>query len=411
MVSSEHSMQDINLRHLFALTVIADAGSLSAAAERVHLSQSALTQALRKIENSAGLPLFERAGHGVTPTDAGRLLINRSARASALLIKAEQEIHQREAIQRNFDESHRHITTSQLRAMIAIVETGGYSLAARRLGLAQPTVYRAAKDLEARIGVQFFIRSAKGVEATESAQLLARYAELAFSEIRQGFEEVSELQGIMSTRVSIGSLPLARAELLPMAVTRLLDLYPDAKISILDGPYEEQLHALRYGQIDWIIGALRHPTPTTDIVQQHLFEEPLSIVVRTGHPLLGAQAPDPAALSKLEWIAPREHTPTRHLFTALFVRADVAIPQRVIECSSLIATRSLLQMGDRAALLSLSQVRRDVESKQLAILADSLPETARSIGLTTRTDWEPTSIQAEFANIVCGLATDFGARL
>ena len=90
-------MRDINLRHIFALTVIADAGSLSAAAERVHLSQSALTQALRKIEASAGLPLFDRVGYGVTPTNAGQFLIRRSERAFALLSDAERTIRQRKA--------------------------------------------------------------------------------------------------------------------------------------------------------------------------------------------------------------------------------------------------------------------------------------------------------------------------
>lgn len=399
-------MQDINLRHLFALTIIAETGSVSAAAQRVHLSQSALTQALRKIEKSAGAALFDRVGFGVTQTDAGRLLISRSGRASTLLARAEREIRQREGISRKLDESHRHITVSQLRALIAIVETGGYSLAARKLGLAQPTVYRAAKDLEARIGVEFFGRSAKGVEAREPARILARYAELAFSEIRQGFEEISELHGNMMSRVSVGCLPLARAELLPRAVTRLLKIYPDARVSILDGPYGEQLHALRYGQIDWIIGALRSPSPTTDILQQHLFEEPLSIVVRTGHPLLGKPLPDSATLANLEWIAPREHTPTRDLFTSFFARAGVATPQRIIECSSLVATRGLLQNSDRVALMSPMQIRGDIATRQLAILGQPLPGTSRSIGITVRTDWNPTIVQAEFTRIVRASAMD-----
>lgn len=397
-------MRDINLRHLFALSVIAETGSVSAAAEQTHLSQSALTQALRKIEKSVGTPLFDRAGFGVTQTDAGRLLINRSTRASVLLTRAEREIGQRAAIDSGLEKSHRHVTASQLRALIAIVETGGYSLAARKLGLAQPTVYRAAKDLEERIGVNFFDRSAKGIETREAGRLLARYAELAFAEIRQGFEEVSELLGNMMSRVSVGCLPLARAELLPAAVTRLLGTYPDARVSILDGPYGEQLHALRYGQIDWIIGALRDPAPTADIVQQHLFEEPLSIVVRTGHPLLGKTVPSPDVLATLEWIAPREHTPTRDLFMAFFSRAGVATPQRIIECSSLVATRRLLQTSDRAALLSPAQIRGDIETKQLAVVGRPLAGTNRSIGITVRADWEPTIVQAEFTEIIRALA-------
>jgi len=389
-------MLDINLRHLFALITIADAGSLSAAAEQVHLSQSALTQALRKIEAKASVPLFERVGYGVTATTAGQYLVRRSERAFALLNGAERAITVRTGHKNSGD----HITASQLRALIAIVETGGYSLAARKLGLAQPTVYRAAKALEALIGTPLFRRTVKGVEASESARLLARQAELAFAEIRQGFEEISELLGRMSSRVAVGCLPLARVELLPRAVTRLLETYPDAEVSIMDGPYKEQLHALRYGHIDWIIGALRQPAPTADIVQQHLFEEPLTIVVRNLHPLLGPAAPTPATLAELEWIAPRKNTPARDLFTAFFNSNGIATPQRIIECSSLVTTRGLLQDSDRAALLSPSQVRRDVATNQLAIVGEPLPGTSRPIGLTLRANWEPTVVQAEFSNII-----------
>lgn len=396
-------MKDINLRHLSALTVIADAGSLSTAAERVHLSQSALTQALRKIEASTGTPLFERDRFGVTETDAGRLLVHRCRRAFTLLTRAEREINQREG-RSEHKNPNRHVTASQLRALVAIVDVGGYSMAARRLGLAQPTVYRAAKDLEARLGIQFFQRTAKGVETNESARLLARHAELMFAEIRQGFEEVGELQGHMRSRVSVGCLPLARGELLPQAVTQLLRTYPEARVSILDGPFPEQLHALRYGQIDWLIGALRSPAPTSDILQQHLFEEPLAIVVRNLHPLLGSVAPEPAALAELEWIAPWKNTPARNLFTAFFVRNGVPVPKRIIECSSLVVTRALLQDSDRAALLSPSQIRNDIATMQLAILGDPLPETNRPIGLTVRADWEPTLVQVEFTKIIHSIA-------
>lgn len=393
-------MQGINLRHFIALSVMADAGSLSGAAERVHLSQSAMTQALRKIEASAGTALFVRANYGITPTEAGQLLVHRSRRALNLLSRATREIRQQESRDFNSPEPDWHITAGQLKALIAIVQTGGYSLAARQLGLAQPTVYRAAKDLETRTGVQLFRRTSKGVEVSKPARKMARYAALMFAEIRQGFEEVREKQGHMRSRISVGCLPLARVELLPRVVDQLLQTYPEARVSILDSPYAEQLQALRYGQIDWIIGALRNPTPTPDIRQQHLFDEPLVIVVRTGHPMLALAAPRPVDLARLEWIAPRKNTPARDLFTRFFERNNVTAPPRIIECSSLITTRGLLQDSDRAALLSPSQVRRDIATMQLAILGRELPDTSRSIGMTVRRDWQPTLVQAEFTRII-----------
>ena len=395
---------DINLRHFFALPAIAGTGRLSAAAERVYLSQSALTQALRRLEQAAGVSLFTRSGFGVEQTESGALLVRRADRAIALLDRAEREIRSRQSDADVATPLYRNVTASQLRALAAVVETGNFSLAARRLGLSQPTIHRAAKEFESLVGVSLFPRAARGIEPSDQALLLARYAELVFVEVRQGFEEVRELQGMTNSRVAVGCLPLARSGFMPDAVTRLLKKYPDAQVSILDGPYLEQLHALRFGQIDWLIGALRDPPPTTDVVQAPLFDEPLAVVVRPGHPLLAAAPPGVAQLSGLEWVAPRKLAPARRFFDAFFEQGGVATPSRVIECSSLIATRGILQQSNRAALLSPMQVREDVAAGQLELLVDSIPNSSRSIGMTVREDWEPTSVQATFAAIVRQLA-------
>lgn len=400
------SVHDVNLRHFFALSDIAETGRLSTAADRVYMSQSALTQALRKLEELVQVPLFERAGFGVTETEAGTMLVRRSRRAIDLLAQAEREIRAKQPKIAMSTPLHRHVTASQLRALIAVVETGGYSLAARKLGLAQPTVHRAAKDLEGIFGISLFPRAARGVEPSEAARLLARFAELVFAEVRQGFEEVGELLGKTNSRVAVGSLPLARSGFLPTAVTRLLRIYPEARVSILDGPYIEQLHALRYGQIDWLIGALRDPPPTSDVVQEHLFNQPLSVVVRPGHPLLKSSPPSPSELAELDWIAPRPLAPARRQFKAFFDRNGIPVPARIIECGSLVATRGLVQQSDRAALLSPLQVRSYVESGQLAVLVEALDDSNRSIGVTMRDNWEPTKVQAEFADIIRELASE-----
>ena len=384
-------LHHVNLRHFFALHSIALTGRLSAAAEDLYLSQSALTQALRRLEEAAGIALFERAGFGVTETVAGQMLVRRARRAIQLLADAEREI----GIRSPATPLHRHVTASQLRALVAVVETGGYSTAARRLGIAQPSVHRSVKDLAAATGLDLFSRAARGVEPTESAKILARYAELLFAEMRQGFEEVRELQGRTDSRIAVGSLPLVRSEFLPTAITRLLSKYPDARVSILDGPYVEQLHALRYGQIDWLIGALREPPPAADVVQEPLFDQPLAVVVRPGHPLLDCASPGMEDLASLEWVAARPLAPARRFFDAFFAHYNVETPTRIIECGSLVATRGLLLQSDRAALLSPLQIREDVSAGELAVLIDAIPESSRAIGMTTREDWEPTKVQAE----------------
>jgi LysR family transcriptional regulator for metE and metH len=65
----------LELRHLRSLVAIADSGKLATAAERVHLSQSALSHQIRALEEHHGLALFERTRQGLQFTPAGERLL------------------------------------------------------------------------------------------------------------------------------------------------------------------------------------------------------------------------------------------------------------------------------------------------------------------------------------------------
>lgn len=65
----------LDLRHLRSLAAIADTGKLTTAAERVHLTQSALSHQIRALEDHHGLTLFERTREGLRFTPAGERLL------------------------------------------------------------------------------------------------------------------------------------------------------------------------------------------------------------------------------------------------------------------------------------------------------------------------------------------------
>src|SRR5690606_14793242 len=185
-------------------------------------------------------------------------------------------------------------------------------------------------------------------------------------------------------------------------VTRLLERFPDARVSIIDGPYEELLDRLLHGHVDLILGALRE-RPVEDVEQRFLFEDPLALVVRRGHPLLSRRRVELRALAKLDWVAPRQGPPARQRFRELFLAHGLEPPSRLIECSSSVATRGLLLQSDRVALLSTRQVQPELDAGFLAALPIRL-NVRRPIGLTLRRNWQPTALQSEYLGLLEELA-------
>ncbi len=71
-------MRHVELRHLRSLVAVAELGSFSRAAERLHLSQPALSRQIHNLENELGVSLFDRTGRRVQLTSEGQDLLGRS---------------------------------------------------------------------------------------------------------------------------------------------------------------------------------------------------------------------------------------------------------------------------------------------------------------------------------------------
>ena len=70
------------MRQLEYFVAVADEASFTRAAGRVHVGQSAVSVAIRKLERELGAPLFERTTHEVALTDVGTALLPEAVRIS-----------------------------------------------------------------------------------------------------------------------------------------------------------------------------------------------------------------------------------------------------------------------------------------------------------------------------------------
>lgn len=69
-------MSELNYNHLRYFWAVAHDGNLTRTAERLHVSQSALSVQIRKLEQRLGHPLFERRGRQLHLTEAGRIALD-----------------------------------------------------------------------------------------------------------------------------------------------------------------------------------------------------------------------------------------------------------------------------------------------------------------------------------------------
>lgn len=385
-----------NIWRLKVFAEVVRTGSVSRAAQKLGLTQPAASQGLKALEKWAEASLIDRKNNVLGVTLAGEALLPRAHAALALLEEGLGEASGREGAPPSL---LRAMSARRLETLISIVRHGGFANAAKAEGYAAPTVHRSAKDLERALGALLFETTSHGVRPTRRAEALALKAGLAFAELRQGLAEIRGLSGREAGATVIGAMPLARAHLAPAAAAAFSAAHPEHRISILDGAYEDLLIGLRRGETDFLIGAVRENPLVKDIVEEPLFEDPLSIVMRAEHPIL--QGDDSvAAFAGFPWIAPRATSPLRRHFDELFAYLGVPAPEDVIECNSLSAARVLLLNSDRMMLLSDLQIRYEKSAGMLVSRPHPAGRVTRLIGLTMRRNWRPTKAQAALVDAV-----------
>ncbi|KWT01810.1 LysR family transcriptional regulator [Pseudomonas savastanoi] len=85
-------MRRLNLNHLHTFSLVIAHGSFSAAAERLHLTQPAVSLQIRQLEDQLNLKLIERVGKRLKPTSAGTMLLEHIARIDAVVEDALLEL-------------------------------------------------------------------------------------------------------------------------------------------------------------------------------------------------------------------------------------------------------------------------------------------------------------------------------
>lgn len=383
---------ELSLRQLKAMLQVARFSNLTRAAQHLNRSQTAITKAISDLESHLGVSLFDRSSTGMLPTIYGEVLACRVEQVEAEFLAAGEaylEFTKNGKNYRNIAVFSMDISYKRLASFIALYDSRDISAAADRLGITRAAVYNSVRQLEELLDIRLFERELNAVARTAFSVVLARHIKLAFSEIRHAVEDIASINGVTRGRVTIGTLPYTRSILTPRAINRLLDNHPQLDVSTVDGPYTLLEAALRSGDLDFIVGAIRDVDQSKNLAAQVFFRDRLAIIVRKGHPLEAKKNLSLSDLNDYAWVLPNQDTPSRQLFLEVLKNNNLSPPQQSVETSSLSTVRGLLFESDRIAWLSEHQIFYDKQYGILTSLPIELKETYRPIGVTMRAKTQP----------------------
>jgi LysR family transcriptional regulator of gallate degradation len=379
-------MSHLSIRRARTFLAACKHSSITGAAQSINRSQTSVTKTLHDLERDLGVELFDRSSKGVTLTAYGKALelgANQAAEAFAVAggLIAPMLMQNSPGVMRFFQMD---ISDKWLDAFLATSEHQTLSGAADHLNVTAAAVSANIRKIEDSLNTTLFERLPKTMIPTTFARELIRYVKLARSHLRHACDEVASMRGIKTGRVVVGSLPLMRTLVLPRAIARLRGNYPYFDVSTMEGRYDDLITALRCGDIDFLVGALRGPVLESGLVEETLITDELSLIVRVGHPLQKKEKIDWPELLSYEWILPRTGTPTRTLFESALVGKGLECPPHFVETSSTMLLRGLLLEADQITVLSRQQIYYEEKHGLLTALPFKLPGTDRPIGITLR---------------------------
>lgn len=385
-------MLPFSLRQIRAFLAVQEHASVTGAAHALCRSQTAVTKSIQDLERSIGVPLFDRTPKGMSLTAFGEILLPRAQEAVAAFNEARGLVpplsaRQSSGMQRYFNMD---VSDKWIAAFLATADHQNIYSAAASLNISAAAVSSSVRKLEESLGFSLFERIPNVVLPTTIGREMVRYVKLALSHLRHAQDELSSLKGVQSGRVAVGTLPLLRTMVVPRAILRLLETHPYVDVSTTEAHYDALVAALRCGDIDFMVGALRGVQEQEELSEEPLFTDHLSVIARKGHPLSrkGARV-QWTDIVRYGWVLPRVGTPTRKLFEEAIFRRGLPVPEHVIETSSMVTLRGLLLESDRITVLSHHQIHFDEQYGMLTVLPFDLKEASRSIGITRRSHGRP----------------------
>ncbi|AHF89832.1 LysR family transcriptional regulator [Opitutaceae bacterium TAV5] len=173
----------------------------------------------------------------------------------------------------------------QLRYFVEVVRTSGFTRAAERCHVTQPTLSQQVRKLEEMLGEPLLQRRRDGVILTSFGKTFYERALAILAEVRAAQEEAAAFRGELKGSLHLGMIPTVAPYLTPRMLKDSLSRFPQITFRITEDTTDNLMQAMRKGTVD--LSLLSLPLPGDEWVAAELMRDEILVALPKNHALGG----------------------------------------------------------------------------------------------------------------------------
>ncbi len=288
----------------------------------------------------------------------------------------------------------------QLRAFVAVVEEGSFTLAARRIFVTQSAVSHSLRTLEEQLSCRLLDRTGKRVAVTAEGELLLKRCKSVLFEIDQAGRDLDGLRRWGQTRIRIGAPHSLCHFLIPSVLREFRDCFPRCEPLIEAGDTTVLLDRLVSSDLDLVVGL--KPRGKGEEGYRPMFNDQLAFVVSPFHPWAIDPSSMLSTINSHQLIIYAKATETHRLIEEWLER-NGARGKKPLVLGDMQAIKEMAKLGIGVGVVAPWVAAREIADGSLKIVNINEPGIEREWGVFHYSKREPSLVEEAFIGL-CEMA-------
>lgn len=245
----------------------------------------------------------------------------------------------------------------QIRAFVAVYESGSINGAAGRLHVAQPSLSLQIKNLEDSVGVSLFERHARGVHPTHAGERFYEDCRRILGDIESAAQNMREFATGVSGALDVGLIPTVTKGVIAQVLPAFTEELPNVDVRVVEAFSGTLTNWVMSGELDFAV--VTEPPRHDGLEMRVLSSEPLAMISgrKTGLTHL-----EPVALENLPSVNLVMPSPQHSLRTMLerYIKVGNIKIERVIEIDGLYGSLEFIRNSDFSGIFPVTTIVRDL---------------------------------------------------